>query len=125
MTDQDHNLIWAIEQYQTQQKEINKKLNKLKKLIKNSESNCEEALALRERIYYASKNQEVLMSELTVGTDDYDGVAYFWSGEYRHSGLREASKSKLKRVHKEFLKAGLELYGVSAKHEQIINKVLG
>lgn len=58
-----------------------------------------------------------------VGTPDYLGLAFFWSHEYKHA-LRDASPKDRKRVHDAWLKAGLDLDGVSPKHESIVRRVL-
>lgn len=57
-----------------------------------------------------------------VGTPHYMGLAYFWHYDYRHY-LRDAKPRKLVRIHNAFLDAGLELGGVSAAHEAIIQRV--
>ena len=59
-----------------------------------------------------------------VRTEHYMGLAYFWAHEYRHTGLRDATPYTRKLIHTAFLKEGLELGGVSSKHEVIINKYI-
>ena len=58
-----------------------------------------------------------------VGTDDYIGLAYFWSAQYKF-WLREASLAKRRRVHHKLLKAGLQLDGHGPEHSKIISNVL-
>ena len=59
-----------------------------------------------------------------VGTKHYLGLAYFWAHEYRHTGLRDCSLHKRKRIHNEFLKADIELSGISDRHAEIIRKIV-
>tara|TARA_R110000824_G_scaffold243273_2_gene431913 strand:+ start:713 stop:973 length:261 start_codon:yes stop_codon:yes gene_type:complete len=58
------------------------------------------------------------------GTSDYMGVSYFWAHEYRHTGLRDTSTAKRRRVHTAFLKAGLGVSEASPKHEEIIRGII-
>ena len=57
-----------------------------------------------------------------VGTRDYMGLAYFWAYEYRHT-LRDATARQRKIVHDRWLKAGLDLLGVSDEHDRILRVV--
>ena len=57
-----------------------------------------------------------------IGTDDYMGLEYFWSYEYRHY-LRDVNEHTRRRVHKAFLKNNLKINGVSAEHLKIIRKI--
>jgi len=57
-----------------------------------------------------------------IGTPDYMGIAYFWAMDYKHD-LREASYSKRRKVHGAFLKAGLEVNGISKHHEEIVLRI--
>ncbi len=63
------------------------------------------------------------MDRSFVGTEHYLGVAYFWNYAYRHY-LRDCTIAKRKRVHKLFLKLGLDVDGESQAHEDAITKVL-
>jgi len=58
-----------------------------------------------------------------ISTNNYLGIAYFWSYEYRHY-LRDASTSKRKLIHNTFLKNGLILDQASKKHFTIIKQIL-
>jgi hypothetical protein len=58
-----------------------------------------------------------------IGTPDYMGVAFYWNLEYKHY-LRDASFVQRRRVHHMFIKAGLELDGMSDAHHAIIFKAL-
>ena len=52
------------------------------------------------------------------------GLAYFWSYDYRHSGLRECTVAKRKKVHNKLLEAGLNVSDTSNKHFEIIMNLL-
>ena len=56
-----------------------------------------------------------------IGTDDYMGMAYFWSYEYRHY-MRPLSYAAARRVHKKLIAAGLDVSADSPAHEAIIVK---
>ncbi len=57
-----------------------------------------------------------------IGSNDYMGIAYFWSSAYKH-GLRAASAVKRRQVHDALLSARLDLDGESPEHEEIIRKL--
>lgn len=57
-----------------------------------------------------------------INTPNYLGIAYFWAYEYRHY-LRDATISERKKVHKLFLKYGLQIDGTSEMHFNIIKSV--
>ena len=59
-----------------------------------------------------------------INTEDYLGVCYFWDHKYRHSGLREATISKRKRVHHAIMNEGLDVTKSSDEHLKIIKKLL-
>jgi len=61
------------------------------------------------------------MDDAFVGTPNYMGIVYFWNIEYKFS-LRDAPPSKRIEVHNAFLKAGLDVSGVSSKHAAILRK---
>lgn len=54
-----------------------------------------------------------------VGTENYLGVSYFWSYEYRYP-MRDASVATRKAVHTKMLKAGLDVDGCTPRHDSII-----
>lgn len=69
-----------------------------------------------------------LISELDstlINSDDYLGVCYFWHHSYRHFGLRDATISQRKRIHKAMMDNGLDVTQESDEHYKIINKILG
>ncbi len=51
--------------------------------------------------------------------DDYMGIAYFWSHEYKHY-LRDVSEHRRRLVHAAFVREGLALAGKSDRHEEIV-----
>ena len=57
-----------------------------------------------------------------IGTPNYQGLAYFWSYEYRHY-LRGQTPHTLKKVHNRFLKENLPLNGESDRHLEIIREI--
>ncbi len=61
------------------------------------------------------------LDDSLVGTKDYLGYTYFWSTEYKHY-LRDATNVERKKVHKAFLKAGLDVSGESDKHLAIVQR---
>ena len=56
-----------------------------------------------------------------VGTDNYQGIAYFWSWEYRH-WLRPATPARRRQVHRKMLAAGLVPNESSDAHLTIIEQ---
>jgi hypothetical protein len=56
-----------------------------------------------------------------VGTMGYLGVAYFWDFEYKHD-LRPMSVAGHRWVHTKLLAEGLDVGGVSQRHEVIIKQ---
>lgn len=69
-------------------------------------------------------NQEVFnrlmeMDTAYVGTKNYMGLAYFWNCEYKHT-LRDCNAQSRVAVHAAWLANGLDLAGVSKKHETIM-----
>jgi hypothetical protein len=56
-----------------------------------------------------------------VGTSEYMGLCIFWAYEYRHI-LRDVSDHTRRQIHAAFLKAGLDVRGVSPKHEEILKR---
>jgi hypothetical protein len=64
------------------------------------------------------------LDQQLVNTEDYMGMAYFWSREYRHY-LRDATDSQRRRIHKQLLTEGLEVDGESKRHMEIIQKITG
>jgi hypothetical protein len=61
------------------------------------------------------------LDEKFIGTDNYMGVAFFWSIEYKW-WLREASPKVRRAVHAAFRKARLPVEDDSAEHRAIIGK---
>lgn len=57
-----------------------------------------------------------------INTNNYLGIAYFWSHNYRHY-LRDASIAQRKKVHKLFLQNNLIVFEDSEKHFNIIKQV--
>ena len=55
-----------------------------------------------------------------INTVNYMGLSYFWNHDYRHTGLRECSVAKRKKIHKKLLEAGLIVNETSDKHFEII-----
>ena len=71
--------------------------------------------------------------EERIGTTDYKGHAYFWAYEYRHYmrgfyqtfGATERRVGQIlqqmrRRVHRDFLRLGIDLEGESWRHRAII-----
>lgn len=58
-----------------------------------------------------------------IGTQDYMGVAYFWSHEYKHI-LRDMSITQRRRVHKKALKLGIDFTEVGAKQWELLSEIL-
>lgn len=58
-----------------------------------------------------------------IGTEDYMGVAYFWSHEYKHF-LRDFTVSQRRRIHKKALKLGVDFTEVGLKQWELIGEVL-
>jgi len=58
-----------------------------------------------------------------IGTEDYMGVAYFWSHEYKHF-LRDFTVSQRRRIHKKALKLKVDFTEVGAKQWELIGEVL-
>jgi len=63
------------------------------------------------------------LDESFIGTQDYMGLAYFWSMEFRHD-LRPATCNQRKMVHNKFIKAGLPLDGATLDHLEIVKSVI-
>lgn len=61
--------------------------------------------------------------EQHLGTDQYEGVAYFWAYDYKYP-MRDVSCAARKRVHDEFVARGLKLDGRSKRHEAAIISAL-
>jgi len=58
-----------------------------------------------------------------IGTQDYMGVAYFWSHEYKHI-LRDMSITQRRRDHKKALKLGIDFTEVGAKQWELLSEIL-
>lgn len=58
-----------------------------------------------------------------VGTENYMGLAYFWSHEYRHT-LRDCNAASRVAVHAAWLANDLPLDGVSSRHAEIMRAAL-
>lgn len=60
-----------------------------------------------------------------VNTDDYIGLAWFWSfTNPQNKALSSASTSDRRKIHHEFRAQGLELDGDSGIHRMIVHRVL-
>lgn len=57
-----------------------------------------------------------------IGTPHYMGVAFFWAHDYRHTGIRELSYFKCRKIHRLILKAGCAPDDVNPVIEDIIKK---
>ncbi len=64
---------------------------------------------------------EVKADEALIGTPAYQGIAYFWSHEYKHL-LRGSSPAAKVKIHNEFIARGLPLDGKSFAHARIVLK---
>ena len=62
--------------------------------------------------------------EQNIGTNKYQGLAFFWAYDYRHY-LRHLDSKVLKKIHDDFLIQELKLYGVSRAHQDIIDHHTG
>lgn len=62
------------------------------------------------------------LDEKLIGTNDYLGRAYFWNHGFKHY-LRDATPKIRVRVHNEFMKHGLSLFGYTVEHMQIIERI--
>lgn len=58
-----------------------------------------------------------------IGTEDYIGIAYFWTHEYKHY-LRDATISQRRRIHNKALTLGLDFCEVGIKQWELIAQVL-
>jgi|11BtaG_2_1085332.scaffolds.fasta_scaffold42656_3 hypothetical protein len=74
-------------------------------------------------ISYGASSEIYKLDKKFIGTEDYMGVAYFWSHEYKHT-LRDISITQRRRIHKKALKLGIDFTEVGAKQWEIISKVL-
>ena len=70
---------------------------------------------------YKSIQNRLARDEENIGTSKYRGLTFFWSWQYRHA-LRDASYSVRKKVHNDFLKAGLKVNEASDAHAKILKK---
>ena len=77
---------------------------------------------------------ECLRDDMRIGTDFYQGIAYFWHYKYRFWMRGDAHgngykgmplKKALMAIHKRFLDEGLALAGETQRHDEIINEVFG
>lgn len=59
-----------------------------------------------------------------VGTDSYMGFAYFWNLEYKFAMRDFATNAQRRRIHKAFLRAGLDIAGASPEHDAIVYRIL-
>jgi hypothetical protein len=69
----------------------------------------------------AASNALWALDEKFIGTENYMGVAYFWSLEYKW-WLRDASPKVRRAVHEAFRKARLSPEDDSAEHAAIVAK---
>jgi len=75
---------------------------------------------------------ELRRDKLRLGTELYQGKAYFWAYKYRFwmrgdghgNGYKGISIERARRIiHQRFLEEGLSLDGETQKHDEIINEV--
>jgi hypothetical protein len=59
-----------------------------------------------------------------IGTPSYMGVAWFWGSNGCKHYLRDASTSQRRRIHNQWLDAGLDLLGETLDHYAIIKSVM-
>tara|TARA_R110002020_G_scaffold139927_1_gene311083 strand:+ start:589 stop:852 length:264 start_codon:yes stop_codon:yes gene_type:complete len=69
-------------------------------------------------------NELYKLDKSFINTSHYMGLAYFWSYDYAHTGLRKCSVAKRKKVHKKLLEARLNVSDTSNKHFKIIMNLL-
>ncbi|WP_415912523.1 hypothetical protein [Neptuniibacter sp. QD37_11] len=66
----------------------------------------------------------VRIDKARVGTPDYEGHAYFWDPEFKHT-LRDVSEEQRKAVHDRWLAEGLALDGRTQRHADILGEMFG
>lgn len=65
---------------------------------------------------------ELFLDDAAIGTPEYQGIAYFWSHEYRYP-MRDLSRAVRRRIHHAWLAAGLKLDGESDEHVHIMREL--
>jgi hypothetical protein len=69
---------------------------------------------------------EIRRDEGRIGTQFYQGLAYFWAHKYRfHLRGEDSTNKRCRAVHHALLKEGLELGGTTARHDQIVDEACG
>ena len=74
-----------------------------------------------------------IRDDMSIGTDLYQGIAYFWAHKYRFCMRGDAqplqSKTPIEKarriIHRRFLDEDLALHGETQRHDEIINEVFG
>jgi len=74
-------------------------------------------------ISWGASSEIYKLDKRFIGTEDYMGVAYFWSHEYKHF-LRDFTVSQRRRIHKKALKLKVDFTEVGAKQWELIGEVL-
>ena len=64
------------------------------------------------------------LDEKYIGTKDYMGIAYFWGPSGIKHDLRDATFAQRKRVHRIWLKRGLDLLGETDEHYAIVKQAM-
>lgn len=83
------------------------------------------ALQIKQRTRRTLDRAEITTSEMTVGTPDYDGRAFFWGSNDCKFVLRAATAAERRRVHAAWLAGGLDLTGETDDHLQLMEEAIG
>lgn len=74
-----------------------------------------------EQISSDARKALMKLDESFIGTQNYMGLEYFWSHEYRHY-LRDSTSASRRKVHTKLLEAGLQVDTESDQHLKIVKK---
>ncbi|NNE32499.1 MAG: hypothetical protein HKN40_09030 [Winogradskyella sp.] len=74
-------------------------------------------------ISYGASSEIRKLDKKFVGTEDYMGVAFFWSHEYKHT-LRDVSITQRRTIHHKALKLGIDFTKVGVKQWELLSRVL-